>query len=188
MDESKILHERARALAREVQPADTEGQTRQVLVFRLAHETYGLDSSSVRQVVRLGTLTALPGTPEFALGIINLHGRVLGVTDLRTFFGLPADPTSDRQRVIVLASAEMEFGVLVDEILGLQTVPERLIQSLPPARANGRPPYAIGVTAERLVLLDARQILLDPLLVVEETEETPVGVHQSPGGLTCSDS
>ena len=90
--------------------------------FLLAHERYGFETRHVREVCRLNTLTTIPGTPPFVRGIINLRGEILSVIDIRKFFELPDKGLSDLNRVIILNSRTMEFGVLADSIEGVKTI------------------------------------------------------------------
>src|SRR5689334_4990591 len=60
-----VLRERARALARPSAAAPRAGDFLEVIVFRLAGESYAIESHFVREVVRQGDCTPLPGAPDF---------------------------------------------------------------------------------------------------------------------------
>ena len=61
---------------------------RQLVVFDLAGESYGVNIGTVREIIRMQAVTHVPETPEFVEGVINLRGRVIPVVDLRKRFGL----------------------------------------------------------------------------------------------------
>ncbi len=164
--ERLILHERARALAAEAPPGP--GATIQVAAFLLARETYGIESEYVREVTPLKEFTPLPGTPPFVLGIMNLRGRILSVLDLKRVFELPPQGLGDLNRVLVLHSPEMEFGVLADAVLGLQTVPVRALAPAPATLTGPRADYLKGITPEREIILDGQKLLSDSRLVVRD--------------------
>jgi purine-binding chemotaxis protein CheW len=65
---------------------DKEGK---YLTFTLANEDYGLEILKVREIIGMMDITAIPQTPEYVKGVINLRGRVIPVIDLRLKFGLP---------------------------------------------------------------------------------------------------
>ena len=60
---------------------------KQLVVFDLAEEGYGVDISSVREIIRMQEITRVPRAPDFVEGVINLRGRVIPVVDLRKRFG-----------------------------------------------------------------------------------------------------
>lgn len=162
-----ILQERARALAVDHVATDP-GPEIDVLEFLIGGEGYALEMHHVQEVHALNELTPLPCTPDFVRGIVNLHGRILSVTDLLPLFGLPQKPLRASDKLIVLREGSMSFGVLIDEICGVRRLPLRTLQALP-ATATGIPSgWAGGVTPERHVLLDAKALLTDKTVVVDQ--------------------
>lgn len=164
----KILKARAQALAREPMPTETAGEHIEVVEFVLAHERYAIESHYVREVAPLENLTPLPCTPAFVLGIVNVRGEILSVIDLKKFFDLPEKGLTDLNKVIVLQSGNMLFGILADVIAGVRRIPLTGIQPSLPTLTGVREEYLKGVTAERIVVLDAEKLLMDESIVVQE--------------------
>lgn len=164
----RILKERARALAREAVPAEAADAGIEVIEFLLAHERYAVVSEYVREVYPLEELTPLPCTPAFVLGIINVRGEILSVIDLKKFFDLPEKGLTDLNKVIVIESKDMVFGILADAISGMCHIPRADIQLSLPTLTGIREDYLYGVTAERVVILDAEKLLSDEKLIVQE--------------------
>ena len=48
--------------------------TIQYLTFKLESEVFALEISKVREVLDFTTITKVPRTPDFMLGVINLRG------------------------------------------------------------------------------------------------------------------
>lgn len=162
-----LLAERASLLARE--PAAAErGECVEAVEFLLGGERYAIESSFVGEVHPLKELTPLPGTPPFLLGLMNMRGKILSIIDIRRFFELPEREGGALGKVIILHDAAMEFGLLADAIVGVCTIPLRLLQPPLPTQAGIRADYLKGVTGERLALLDAGKLLADRRLVVHE--------------------
>ena len=167
-EQKRILDARAAALARVPRDdARTEEQL-EILEFQLAHERYAVQSSLVREVCPLRELTPLPGTPAFVMGIINVRGQIVSVVDFKRFFDLPQQGLSDLNKVVIVTDGEMEFGVLVDAVAGVQRISMSQIQPPLPTLTGIRLEYLRGVTAQRLVILDIARILADPAIVVRE--------------------
>ncbi len=167
-DRKTILRERARKLA--LRPVDTasEEDALNVIEFRLAHERYAVEVNYVREVYPLKDLTPVPCTPSFILGIMNVRGQVISVTDAREFFDLPKKEINDLFRVLILQSRDMELGVLADEVVGETKIPLSAIQGEMPSMGRIKEEYVRGVTKERLIVLNADKLLSDSTIVVHQ--------------------
>ena len=166
-DTQRILKARAQTLAREAAPAEADAGI-EVIEFILAQERYAVASEYVREVYPLEDLTPLPCTPAFVLGIINLRGEILSVIDIKKFFDLPEKGLTDLNKIIVLKSGDMVFGIVADAISGVRRIQRAGIQPSLPTLTGIREDYLLGVTAERVVVLDAEKLLTDEKLIVQE--------------------
>src|SRR5262245_34229334 len=97
----QILQQRARALAGETAQDHTQEETIHVVEFSLAQERYAVEAIFVRGVQQIQHLTPIPCTPSFVLGIINVHGRILSVIDLRSFFDLSPISTARKETGVI---------------------------------------------------------------------------------------
>jgi purine-binding chemotaxis protein CheW len=163
----QILRERARVLAQET-ARDTVQQEEmmRVVEFSLARERYAVEAVFVRSVQQVQQLTPLPCTPAFVLGIINVHGRILSVVDLRAFFDLPPISTAQRETVIMLRTEKLELGVLIDEALGSWLLPVKSVKAVAPGRFGIRREYLRGIVDEQVIVLDVERILSDKRMIV----------------------
>ncbi len=162
-----ILEERARAAARPPAKED-DAERLEILHFSLAGETYGVETCHVSEACRLRDLTALPCTPSFVAGVMNLRGRIIEVVDLRKFFGLPAPGLTELNRVIVLRSGDDELGLLADSIDGVRPVDASELQEGLPTLTGIRERFLKGVTGRMLAVLDGGRLLADAGLKVDE--------------------
>jgi purine-binding chemotaxis protein CheW len=128
----RILRQRAQALGGQRASADAGGERIEVVEFVLAQERYAIESRHVRDVYPLEQLTPMPCTPAFVLGIVNLRGEILSLIDIKKFFDLPEKGLTDLNKVIVLQSGPMLFGILADTIVGVRRIPvAEILPSLP---------------------------------------------------------
>ena len=164
----RILKTRAQALGRKTDPAEAVGERIEVVEFVLAQERYAVESRHVRDVYPLEQLTPVPCTPPFVLGIVNLRGEILSVIDIKKFFDLPEKGLTDLNKVIVLESGGMRFGILADVIVGVHRIAVADIQPSLPTLTGIREEYLKGVTPDRTVILDAGKLLADEEIVVRE--------------------
>jgi purine-binding chemotaxis protein CheW len=164
-EKNRVLRERAVALARD-QATKAEEESLEVVTFLLAYETYGIESRWVREIFPLHKLTPLPWCPPFVAGIVNVRGRILPVIDIKKLFDLPEKGLTDLNKVLIIHREDLELGILADQVLEIRSVPLSLIQSSLPTLMGIREEFLKGVTAERLVVLDATKILTDSRLAV----------------------
>lgn len=164
----QILRARAQKLAAEVPAVSAPGAEIEVLEFVLAQEHYALETALVREVYPLKELTPLPGTPRFVLGIANVRGRIMSVIDIKKFFDLPEKGLTDLNKIIILQDEAMEFGVLADAIVGARWLALADLQPTLPTLTGIRSDYLKGITGQRLVVLDAKKLLADRSIVVNE--------------------
>ena len=171
-EKRRILKERAKALARSADKKVPAGKQYETLEFLLAYERYAIETRYVREVYPLKDLTPVPCTPQFVLGVINVRGQILAVIDIKKFFDLPEKGLTDLNKVMIVNSDGMQLGVLADVILGVREIAEEEIQPSLPTLTGIRAEYLLGVTKERLAVLDVRKILSDPNIVVQEEVQT----------------
>ena len=166
-----ILRARAHALAWEPQQAILTQEFLEIVEFRLASETYGLESAFIRETYPLKDFTPLPGVPPFVLGIVNVRGQILSVVDLKKFFDLPEQGLGQLNKLIILRDRQMEFGILADEILGARSIALDTVQAAPPTISGIGADYLRGVTAGRVIILDAGKILSDEQIIVHQAAD-----------------
>jgi purine-binding chemotaxis protein CheW len=163
----RILEARARVAAKPpVKPDNTERL--EVLAFSLASESYGVEACHVREVCQLRELTAVPCTPPFVAGVMNLRGRIIAIVDLRKLFELQAKGLTELNRVIVLAGRDSELGLLADSIDGVRSVAVSDLQGSLATLTGIRDRFLKGVTGQMLAVLDGGRLLADDGLKVNE--------------------
>ncbi|MBN2809911.1 MAG: purine-binding chemotaxis protein CheW [Deltaproteobacteria bacterium] len=163
-----VLTARARQLSPAAAPV-VAGELLEILEFTLGPAHYAFPLPWVREVCHVGEITQIPGTPAFVKGIVNLRSRICSVIDLGQFLGLPglSETVAAESRLLVLASREMEFAVLIDRLVGVRSLPGAELQARLPTLAGVQAEYFKGVTADRLVLLDAEKLLTDKKIAVQ---------------------
>jgi purine-binding chemotaxis protein CheW len=168
--QEEILRQRAGALAKAVEPTSALANPAdcvEVLVFEVAGERYAFDSTLVGEVLRMVPLTPLPGVPDHVVGIVALRGDVLPVLDLRSLLNLPLARLAEPAAIIVLRSADMQFGVLAEAVVGVARYSLNTLQSAIPGLARNDHDWLQGIAPDRTAVFDAAALLADPRLIVE---------------------
>ncbi|HEX2869228.1 MAG TPA: chemotaxis protein CheW [Ignavibacteriales bacterium] len=84
----------------------------------------------VDRVLNAVEITELPEGPDILLGVINFHGEVLPVLDIRRKFSLPEKEVEPEDKIIILQNQNRRFAVHVDRVLETFSVPDNMIKSL----------------------------------------------------------
>lgn len=93
-----------------------------LLVFAIEGQRYAIPLLAVERVLSMVGLSPLPESPAIALGVINLHGKVLPVLDLRRRLGFPAHEYGTSAHLLVARTGRRTVALPVDEALGVQEV------------------------------------------------------------------
>lgn len=165
----EILKARARNLAQEPLPVKSDGQELEAVEFRLAHETYGFESRHIREIYPLRDFSPVPCTPPFVLGLVNVRGQLLSIVDLKKFFGLASRELDSHNQAIILHNTSMEFCVLADSLLGVHAIARQSLQPALPTLTGVRNEFLLGITPDRVIILDAEKLLSSRDLIVYET-------------------
>jgi chemotaxis signal transduction protein len=88
------------------------------------------------------------------------------VLDLRLFFDIPlGEQETPPGELILVRANQLEIGLLATHVEGVMTIPHAAIEPMEDTR------YALGVTRERLVVLDIEQIFADERLIIGGGED-----------------
>ena len=136
------------------------------LTFGLAEEEYGLEILTVREILGVLPVTAVPKAPSFVKGVVNLRGKVIPVVDLRLKFGMDEAEHTDETCIIVVCVGDVEMGIIVDRVSEVLDIGEADIEPPPEFGASmeveknfilGMGKSGEGVT----ILLDIENVLTD---------------------------
>jgi purine-binding chemotaxis protein CheW len=142
--------------------AEQGNDERQLVVFRLGDEVYGISIGTVREIIRMQTVTYVPDSPDFVEGVINLRGRVIPVVDLRRRFGLEVTETTNESRVLVVDISGDEIGVIVDAVTEVLRISEDSIAPTSSVVTTEDSYYIEGIAKideQLLILLDLDRAL-----------------------------
>jgi purine-binding chemotaxis protein CheW len=144
--------------------------TVQLVTFQVGAEEYGLDISSITEVVRPQKITTLPRMPQFIEGVINLRGTIIPIVDLRKRFGLAEIRDNLRKMRMMITKGAIPasrnrqelLGLVVDVVNEVIHVPRKDIEPAPEAATGAQADFITGMgkVGERLIILvDIAKIL-----------------------------
>lgn len=135
---------------------------RQLVIFELFNEHYGVDIVAVESIIKMQPITVVPHASAFVEGVTNLRGNVLPVIDLRKRFGMPGEAAGKNSRIVVVIIEGIKVGIIVDNVSEVLTIPEECIEPPPPLVTSVDTTFITGIAkvGDRLViLLDLARVL-----------------------------
>jgi purine-binding chemotaxis protein CheW len=136
------------------------------LTFRLGAEEFGVRVDKVREIMGVQEITAVPQTPDYLKGVINLRGKVIPVVDLRLKFGLEAVEYTQRTCIIVVQVrgevSVMQVGLVVDTVSEVLNLVGSDIENTPDFGSQLTTPFILGmakVKGKVKILLDIDQVV-----------------------------
>jgi purine-binding chemotaxis protein CheW len=150
------------------------GSERQLIVFSLHGEHYGLPIGSVREIIRYTPPRVTATARGLVRGMINLRGLVLPVLDLSERLGGSLEVT-DATRILVLDIAQGVLGLIVDAVDGVTDVPTERITSVPGAGGDDALGDEIAAMDDRLIMV------LDPSRALGHVLRGPEARDGQPG-------
>ena len=90
-----------------------------LVVFSLDEQQFALNVAAVERVVRAVEITPLPGAPAGVCWVIDLHGAVIPVFDLRAHCGRPSREVCATDHLVIARTARRKVALLADAALGV---------------------------------------------------------------------
>ena len=91
----------------------------QMVLFMLDDQTFGLPIVTVERIVRVVEITGLPNAPKNIMGVVNVHGHVTPVLNLRYCLGLPQRALGLLNLLIISSVSEKSVAFVADSVIGV---------------------------------------------------------------------
>ena len=155
----------------------TRANAGKYLSFALANEEYGLEILKVREIIGYINVTALPQTPHYVKGVINLRGQVIPVVDLRAKFDMATTDVTEQTCIIVVeiarAARKFSTGIIVDHVQEVLDITDDQIEDAPQFGDSVNTDFILGmarIDSGVKILLDIDTVLGSADLQLNESE------------------
>jgi purine-binding chemotaxis protein CheW len=132
------------------------------LTFFLSSEEYGVEILKVQEIIGRMPITPVPLTSKYIRGVINLRGKIHPIMDLNVKFGMNQTEITDETCMIVIKTASLMMGILVDKVSEVVNVASDDIEDTPSFGSDVDTEYLLGVgkTGGRIrLLLDIEKVI-----------------------------
>jgi purine-binding chemotaxis protein CheW len=143
---------------------------KQLVVFSIASEAYGLPITQVQEIIRYSRPRTVPGAAGAVSGVINLRSKIIPVGDLRDFVGAApfelesleeraGELRADQRKIVIVETSHGPVGFVVDDVDKVMNVEDSEIEVTSAASAA----YVEGIAKveDELIILLAPDALFE---------------------------
>ncbi len=147
-------------------PEHRENKGLPVLLINLSNEIYAIPLKYVQEVIKLPIITKVPCSPAFIIGIINLKGELITISDIKSILALKSSILSIQSRIIVTKELSFTTGILVDQVSSILSIDTNKLQPPSTTLSSSKREFIEGVFYSNHDLV----ILLDMIKLFESSE------------------
>jgi len=119
-----------------------------ICLFRLGEDIYAIPVELLIEIIKSQKIFPVPTTPSHVLGVINLRGNIVPIVDIRQALSIPQQSTPGQ--VAIVKHGSIMFGIVVDNVSAVISIPASSIQPLPSEpgpqhETRGRTSYLQGI-------------------------------------------
>ena len=138
-------------------------------IFTRSGRDFAISVAAAREVLTGERATPVPQAPSALIGVLNLRGVVLPLMQLDTLVALPTRPYVPGDQVLVLSTADVDIGLVVDRVRDVRTIDATEMKEYPPGTAShqlfrGYWPSSTGV----VTVLNAEKLVVRAVAAVRE--------------------
>lgn len=133
-----------------------------LLLFELNKQLFAVDTRQVLSVEKIPNVTEVPQTSPFIRGMAEFHGVITPIIDLKSRLQVAGNDESTETRVLLVAMAGLQMGLMVDEAKEVREMDPTSLQPIPPLIRSGKKQFlkeVIKAGNEIIILLDLQEVL-----------------------------
>lgn len=162
------------------------GKEGKYLTFTLAGQEYGVEITKVKEIIGALEVTAVPQTPNYVEGVINLRGKIIPVINLRMKFNMEFQEKTERTCIIVVEivckSGSIPMGMIVDSVSEVLNIGLSEMEATPNFGIKLNTEYIMGMAKTRgkvIILLAIDQVLnAEDMLIIHGLKPERVNSSQ----------
>ncbi len=101
------------------------------LTFYLENEIYGVNIFDVKEIIAMMKTTAVPKTPSYIKGVMNLRGNIIPVVDMRLKFDMSEKEPEMYTAIVIINIEGKNIGFIVDKVEEVVNVDEGSLSDPP---------------------------------------------------------
>jgi purine-binding chemotaxis protein CheW len=123
------------------------------LLFTVEELRFALSLTAVRRVLRMVAITPLPDAPPIVAGVVDNHGMIVPVIDLRCRCGLPPRPPRLSDHLLLAAAGERILALAIDAAEEVFTLPDEEVTPMQRLLPGARIGEGAATVSDDVVLI-----------------------------------
>ena len=99
----------------------------QFLFFQIADQHFALPVACVERVLPAMEITPVEGAPSSLLGIIDVHGKIIPVIDIRKRLALPVKAIDLSDQLIIVKTSTIQIAFVSDQVEDVVSLSEEQV-------------------------------------------------------------
>ncbi|MBS1798969.1 MAG: chemotaxis protein CheW [Acidobacteria bacterium] len=120
-----------KVVAQQTDSIHDDGNSSSLCSMYAGDESFGIDTSKIREVLGKRELERVPMAPAFVAGVVPYRGDVLTAVSFRALLGLPDSAKAGCVLVLEDEEGQERFGLVVDAVGGVVTVNRNMLEANP---------------------------------------------------------
>ena len=117
------------------------------LTFFIDGQLYAVPTSQVVEIIRMQTITFLPGLPAYVKGVINIRGKIVSLIDMRLKFHKEEKEYDGQTSVIITEIGDMNAGLIVDTVNDVTDVAANQLSESPKYKKRAGNRYVCSIAS-----------------------------------------
>jgi purine-binding chemotaxis protein CheW len=132
-------------------------------------ETYALLIDAISAVYEKISVTPVPCTPDYVVGIANIRGHIIPVLDLAELLHIPGESSTDSGTLFMVEQESLTIAFRVDALKGVVSFAAEEVIAIPQNLSLRQLAYFQGALPDGMILLDVRAMMNDDRISVSES-------------------
>lgn len=117
------------------------------VAFKLGGAFFVASRNELREVIPWSGVTRVPRAKPWLLGLANVRGQLIPITDLKGWLGAGQSELGRTSRVIIVNHPDVPAGLLVDQVIGFRRYSARDVSAITPGISESLSPFLLGAYA-----------------------------------------
>ena len=158
----------------EQERANSIGERIDYLNFRIGNENYAIKLIESKEVIKPPTITMVPHTEDYVLGVINLRGQIIPVIDFKEKLNLSAgteDLDEQQNKIIIVQFRKLMVGIMVDFVEDVIKIKKEDIEEITESESGINLKFIEGVIKQDnrlIVIVDIESVLFSESGLIKE--------------------
>lgn len=149
--------------------------TASYLLFKVDESLYGINTDFIYEIIELPELSYMAEMPPYFAGLLNLHGEIIKILDLRICLNYPSKKYSLDDLIVILKNPNFFFGFIVSQILDIQVLSK--IASIN-YKLTTDEQLSLSLLSQTAKYEEQIVFILDPSFLIKKAENLPPASSQ----------